>query len=234
VDTAAAAWAAVGPMGSPAIAAELRRTILDGEYIDGERLPPERQLADLFKASRTTIRRALKRLEDIGLVVRRIGSGTFVDHRPRAAEWDIAEVIGPLELIEARLVVEPQMARLAGLNGSGRDLDYLGEALAAVEAVGEDPEVFTRLDEEFHRRIALCTQNPLMVSIYNRINEVRGHAQWVAMRDTILTPARIAEYNAQHRAVYEALSRRDVALTASIIEEHLEKARSDLLGAGHH
>ena len=218
--------------GSQAITAELRRAILGGDFTDGERLPPERDLAGDFGVSRTTVRRALKRLESVGLVFRRVGSGTFINHPPSAQEWDIADVISPLKLIEVRMAVEPQMARLAVLNASGRDLDHLGEALNAVEAARGSAEAFTNCDEEFHRRLAQCTQNALLVSIYNQINEVRGHDQWIAMRDKILTHEAIAEYNAQHRALYKALGSRDVDQAVAIIVKHLEKARLDLLGAG--
>mgnify|MGYP001235875063 CR=1 FL=1 len=226
------AWKSAGLLGSQAITAELRRAILGGDFADGERLPPERDLAGVFGASRTTVRRALKRLEDFGLVVRRVGSGTFINHQPSVHEGDIADVISPLKLVEVRLAVEPQMTRLAALNASARDLGHLGEALGAVEAAGESAKTFTKRDEEFHSRLALCTQNPLLVSIYNRINEVRGHAQWIAMRDKILTSEAIGEYNAQHRALYQALCSRDVDLAVTIAVEHLEKARRDLLGAG--
>ena len=226
------AWESAGPQGSQAITAELRRAILGGDFADGERLPPERDLAGAFGVSRTTVRRALKRLEDFGLVVRRVGSGTFINHQPSAQVWDIADVISPLKLIEVRLAVEPRMTRLAALNASARDLDHLGQALRAVEAACGSAETFTNCDEEFHRRLALCTQNPLLVSIYNQINEVRGHAQWIAMRDKILTNEAIADYNAQHRALYQALCSRDVDQAEAITVEHLEKARRDLLGAG--
>ena len=68
--------------GSAAIAARLRQAILSGKYADGERLPAERDLAQHFEASRSTVRKALRRLEESHLVIRRVGSGTFVNHRP--------------------------------------------------------------------------------------------------------------------------------------------------------
>jgi DNA-binding FadR family transcriptional regulator len=73
-----------------------------------------------------------------------------------------------------------------------------------------------------------------MVWLYRRINYVRGHKQWNAMKDTVLTPARIDQYNQQHRALYEALKSRDMDGALQIITAHLEKARADLLGAGRH
>ncbi len=216
--------------GSAAIAARLRQAILDGKYADGERLPAERNLAQHFEASRSTVREALRRLEESRLVTRRIGSGTFVNHRPALDQSEIVEVTSPVELIEVRLAVEPQMARLAVVNATQRDLERMGEALERVESCGGDRELFSRADERFHIMLAECTRNPLMVWLYRQINDVRSHALWNGMKDKILTEARIAEYNRQHRVLYEALCNRDVDAATQIIAAHLEKARRDLLG----
>jgi DNA-binding FadR family transcriptional regulator len=216
--------------GSSAIAARLRQAILDGKYADGERLPAERKLAQHFKASRSTVREALRRLEESRLVTRRIGSGTFVSHRPALDQSNIAEVTSPVELIEVRLAVEPQMARLVVVNATQRDLERLGETLEQVESCGGDREFFSRADEQFHLTLAECTRNPLMVWLYRQINDVRSHALWNGMKDKILTEARIAAYNRQHRELYEALCNRDVDAAPQIIAAHLEKARRDLLG----
>jgi len=217
-------------VGSAAIAARLRQAILNGTYADGERLPAERDLAQHFEASRSTVREALRRLEESRLVTRRIGSGTFVNHRPALDRSDIAEMTSPIELIEVRLAVEPQMARLAVVNASQRDLERLGEALKRVQACSDDRERFSRADEQFHLMLAECTRNPLMVWLYRQINDVRCHALWDGMKDKILTAGRIVEYNRQHREVYDALCRRDVDAAVQIIAAHLEKARRDLLG----
>ncbi len=218
-------------VGSAAIAARLRRAILDGNYADGERLPAERDLAQHFEASRGTVRQALRRLEESRLVTRRIGSGTFVSHRPGLDRGDIAEMTSPIELIEVRLAIEPQMVRLVVVNATQRDLERLGEALGQVESCGDDRERFSRADERFHLMLAECTRNPLMVWLYRQINEVRSHALWDGMKDKILTATRIAEYNRQHRELYEALGNRDVDAATRIIAAHLDKARRDLLGA---
>jgi DNA-binding FadR family transcriptional regulator len=227
---AGAVRTAAKPRGSASIAAELRRAIAEGGYAYGDKLPTERQLARLFKVSRTTVRNALELLERGHLVARRVGSGTFVSYRPVAGEGEIAEITSPLELIEVRLAVEPHATRLAVANATARDLDHLGEALVRLEGSGADTEHFTRWDVEFHQRLAECAHNPLLAWIYGRINEVRRHAQWRAMKDKILTAERIADYNRQHRALYESLRSRDVEKAVGSITEHLEKARCDLLG----
>lgn len=217
-----------GGRGAAAIASELGRAIEDGVYAHEEQLPPERVLAARFGAARSTVRKALRRLEDEGFVRRRVGSGTFVT---RARSDDVAELTSPLELIDARFAVEPHMVRLAVLNATNRDIERLGEALARLEAVGPDREAFGRHDGAFHQALAESTHNPLFVALYRQVNEVRSHAQWHAMKELILTPANIAAYNRQHRALLEALRSRDVEGAVAVISGHLEKARRDLLGA---
>lgn len=215
--------------GAANIAVELRRRIVDGDYAYGERLLSERNLAEHFGAARSTIRDALRRLEKADLVSRRMGSGTYVSHRTDSDSDDIAAATSPLELIDVRAAVEPQLIRLAVANASAHDLSRLDAALADVNGAS-DAVSFSRADESFHSRLAECTQNPLMVWLYGHLNEIRGHAQWHGMRDKILTKTRIQEYNSQHSALVAAIRSRDAETAASIIAEHLEKARQDLMG----
>jgi DNA-binding FadR family transcriptional regulator len=219
-------------LGATGIAARLREAIVDGRYTFGERLPAERDLTTHFGASRSTVREALRQLEETGLVIRRIGSGTFVNYRSRPHEEDIAELTSPIELIEVRLALEPDMARLAVVNATARDLDRMEAALLRCEAAKDDRESFSRADEAFHRALVECTRNPLMIWLYGKINDVRGHTQWNAMKDKILSGKRIALYNKDHRALFEALRRRDLEEAVATIEKHLNRARVDLVGAG--
>ena len=217
--------------GSAWITAQLRQAITEGGYAHGEKLPAERQLASAYGASRTTIRTALDQLEVERLVTRRVGSGTFVNFRAQGDTQDIAELTSPLELIEVRLGIEPNMVRLAVLNATARDIERLANAIGRMEHASGDTEGFTLWDEEFHQLIAEATRNPLMVWIYRQINTVRTHRQWNAMKDKVLTSARIAEYNAQHTALYEAMRTRDMEAAVAIVTNHLHYARRQLVGA---
>ena len=217
--------------GSSWITAQLRHAILDGRYAHGEKLPAERQFASAFGASRATIRTALCRLETERLVTRRLGAGTFVNFRAPGNSEDIAELTSPLELIDVRLGMEPNMVRLAVLNATGRDVERLTGAVARMQASSGDSESFTLWDKEFHQLIADATRNPLMVWIYRQINDVRMHSQWSAMKDKVLTVQRIAEYNEQHLALYEAIRTRDIEAAVAVVTNHLDYARRQLMGA---
>jgi len=220
--------------GSAWITGQLRQAILDGRYAPGEKLPAERTFASAFGASRATIRTALGVLETERLVMRRMGAGTFVNTSLPAADedGDVAELTSPLELIEVRLGLEPNMVRLAVLNATARDIERLGAAIARMPAAAGDSESFTLWDIEFHQLVAEATRNPLMVWMYRKINEVRTHSQWNAMKSKVLTAERIAEYNEQHLSLYEAIRSRDIEAAVAIVTNHLHYARRQLMGAG--
>lgn len=215
------------------ILARIKRAIETGVYADGEQLPAERQLAITFGTARSTIRKILDQLEQANLIVRRVGSGTFVNFSGpiRPGMEDIADLVSPLQLIETRFAVEPYMTRLAALHATGNDLDKFEDVLRRIEAAQGDQNLFTQLDSEFHLELARCSRNPLMVRMYQQVNMVRFHAQWDRMKKLILSAEKIAIYNRQHRAIYEALRQRDVQNAVDQITRHLELARQDLIGA---
>ena len=230
-DPAADSIHALSSRGSGAanIAMVLRQEIIEGRYAYGDRLPAERRLANYFGASRGTVREALRRLEEVSLVARRIGSGTFVQYREKFDHEDVADATSPLELIEVRFALEPHMVRLAVVHANARDLERLREALENVEAARADPDAFSTADEAFHLALAECSKNPVMQWLYRHINDVRGHAQWSARKDKVLTSGRIAAYNAQHRRLFNAVHSRDVDGAVAEMTRHLEKAKADLV-----
>ena len=162
---------------------------------------------------------------------RRLGSGTYVGASGGPHGADLADRISPLQLVEARLAVEPYTTRLAVLHATRRHLDDMETVLVRAEASSGDKDAFSRWDGEFHLMIAHASSNPLLLTVYRQINQVRIHAQWDAMREKILTPDVIIGYNRQHRCIFSALTERDAIAAQALITEHLEKARDDLLRA---
>ena len=221
---------AVAVSGSAGIAAKLRRAIFEGKYDFNERLPAERELAEVFKTSRGTVREALRRLQELGMVDRQIGSGTFVTYRKFSEHTEIADVTSPLELIDVRFGIEPQIVRLAVANATAMDIERMRKALVKVESC-KDPETFSKADAAFHMAMAECTRNRLMVWLYQLVNETRSHDQWAAMKESILVPERIAQYNAHHRHLYNMITQRNLDAALDTIYEHLDRARNDLVGA---
>jgi len=218
----------VAASASDTITEALRERIVSGEYTVGFKLPPERELTELFGASRGTVREALCALEARNMVSRKVGSGTFVTYQPVGHSDDVAETTSPLELVEVRAAVEPHIIRLAVRNARARDIAALDEAIYGMESSANDPARFSEWDELFHMRLAEATRNPLFVDIYQQINHVRGNAAWSSVKDNILSPDGIATYNREHRVLRDAVAHRDATRAVEAIDRHLEHARRDL------
>ncbi len=211
------------------VASQLRHQIIEGDYAFEERLPAERNLAKEFTVSRGTIRSVLEILEQQRLVVRQVGSGTYVTHKALADQQEISSITSPIEMVEVRIAIEPQMVRLAIANASSRDLETLNDALKQCENCDGNSEKFALADTAFHAALAHCSKNKLLYWLYERISEVRRHSQWGVMKGKLLTPERIEFYNQQHRALYEAIASRDSANAAKLIKNHLYGVQDDLL-----
>ena len=215
-------------LGAGEIAVQVRRQITGGVLMDGERLPPERAFAQQFGVSRGTVRDALRRLEDAGFVEKRAGSGTYVSHTTADATSGIAQVTSPLELIDTRFALEPQIVRLAVLNATVRQLGRAEEALDAMETAGTSSDAFAVADDAFHLAFAECTRNAMLVWISRRVSEVRNNSEWSNMRAKTLTDDMIQRYNAQHREILEAVKARDADAAAAAMKRHLSLARDSL------
>ena len=218
-------------MNATDIAGVIRRQISAAQFTRDDRLPPERSLAEQYGVARGTVREALKQLEDIGFVERRAGSGTYVIYSERDETRSIVETTRPLELIDARFAVEPQMVRLAVLHATEFELAKAETHLSTMEACGGDPATFADADERFHIALARSSQNALIVWMMQKMHEVRSHAQWARMRTITLEPGIIAKYNAQHRMIIDAIRARDPEAAGRHMKEHLESARRSLVAA---
>ncbi len=131
------------------IATEIFARIVSGEYSFGTRIPPERELAEEFEASRATIRQALDFLESYGVVARRAGSGTFITYHKPSVETNspeieipgyinirsIVETASPFEMNVAVHILEPEMVRLATIYMSTRDLQKLSSIVKKMETI---------------------------------------------------------------------------------------------------
>lgn len=216
-------------LGAGEIATQLRRQITGGVLSDGERLPPERAFAERFGVSRGTVRDALRRLEEAGFVERRAGSGTYVSVTRDNGVPDIAQVTSPLELVDARFALEPQIARLAVLNATEFHLEKAESALLSMESSVGATDPFAEADDAFHLALAECTKNALLVWITRRVSDVRRNAKWSQMRSMTLNPEMIAKYNAQHREILDAVRARDADRAAVAMTKHLNLARESLI-----
>ena len=221
----------MGKMGTAELATVLRKEILRGVYVDGQRLPAERVLAESYKVARGTVRSALLRLEHEGIVEIRAGSGTYVTAVTAQGYGTPIDTASPLELIDARFALEPHVCRLAVMHGRRVDFDALDDLASAMESSADNPSKFSEYDTAFHRQLVESTRNSLLIWIVSQINNVRSQDEWTKMRSVTLDEAIISRYNTQHRQVLNALRSREPERAANFMKEHLETARLSLTRA---
>lgn len=208
----------------------LTRLVASGEYAPGACLPPELELAARFGVSRTVVREAVARLKSSGLVESRQGSGVFVREPnlemrfqldPRTIRGSAAAV---LEVVEVRRALESEAAALAAVRRTRAQLAEIRAALAGIareEAAGKDG---VRSDVEFHRAIARASGNRHFPALWDFISPLLH----VAIRATRANEARRADFAAQvraeHRAIVDAIARRDAPAARAATLRHMDMA----------
>jgi DNA-binding FadR family transcriptional regulator len=213
--------------------AELRRAITSETWRPGRQIPTERDLSVEFGVARNTVRRALKVLQEEGIIVRDVGRGTFVAEAERSSPPDLASRIqnaSPVEIMEVRLIIEPQAAELCATRANGAELDAMAECLRKSEAVKSIAE-FEMWDGLFHQALLAACHNQLLIDIYDAINAVRRKADWAKLKERIMTPARRLNTQKQHRRIMAMLRARDAAGAASEMTKHLQDVRRSMLGS---
>lgn len=227
------------------LADRLFAEIVGGSYRPGTRLPAEREMSVQYGLSRNTIRQALALLERSGIIQRRASSGSVVTYRPVQPKEDpttpsapdlldvldlreLGSITSPLELGVVRSIVEPEIARLAVLNMTSRDIEKMKETQAEIERVNVDGERFSALDDTFRMQLAEGTHNPLLVAIYTMINRVSNDAGWSVQRRRRLTPARIREYKLQNLSLCNAVESRDIESAVEFMRLSLAEFNQDL------
>ncbi len=173
---------------------QLRQLIQQQEQQPDRALPTERELAERFGVGRREIRRALDVLEEEGRIWRKQGKGTFVG--PAApvqplALHDLPQQSNLLEVMEARLQLEPGLARLAALRASKEQIALMKRLLERMNGITapEDGDQHELWDSAFHRAIAEAAGNRLMLGLFDAVDAVRRDPGWQHLRVQARTPA---------------------------------------------
>jgi DNA-binding FadR family transcriptional regulator len=217
-----------------AIARSLKERIDRGDWGEGARLPPERDLAASYGVARNTIRWALGLLADSTPITRTVGRGTFVEATADASLSDVLSRISgvsPADMMEIRQLLEPSAAGFAATNASSAELVRVAEAHRQAEAATTLTE-FEHWDAEYHHRVFACSRNELLREIHNILRIVRNQAPWLEMKRRAFTEERRRRYCDEHQALLDALMRRDPEGARSAMLTHLRSVESNLFDRG--
>jgi DNA-binding FadR family transcriptional regulator len=156
------------------VVASIREQIMSGRYAPGAKLPTESQLTELFGVSRTVVREAIALLAADGLVEPRQGAGVFVRETPTTAFGTISLDVGnkishALNVLEVRMGIEIESAAFAAMRRNNAQEAAIQEAFFEFDRLLAIGEATGRTDFEFHRTIAVATNNPFYVEVLDAL-----------------------------------------------------------------
>lgn len=221
---------------SDVIVRQLESLILEGVLQPGERLPPERELAQQLDVSRPSVREALQRLEASGLVETRHGGGTFVrDAFGESITDPLADLFqrhpeAVMDFVEFRHTLDGIVAYYAALRGTDEDRELLTQRFRAIEAAHskDDFAEEAERDAEFHVAIAEASHNIVLLHVVRNLLEMLRRD--IVFNRTLLYSRRDARDRLleQHRAIYECLMNRDAEGARTAAQTHMRQVEERL------
>ena len=154
---------------------QLRAFIANAGAKEGRQLPTERELVNDLGVTRNALRKALAHLEAEGLIWRHVGKGTFIGDRPAKVAPDmmaIAERSSPVEVMQARLLIEPMVAGQAALHATSTDLAALAD-IVALSRKAKSWREYESCDNALHHAIAAATHNNVLTSVFDTLKALK-------------------------------------------------------------
>lgn len=212
----------------------LWRILEDQAPAPGDRLPPERVLKDLVGCSRETLRAGLAALEANGEIWRHVGQGTFRGRAPigrPVKDRLLVEATTPAELMDARRLLEPQIAAAAAERRLESDIDLLRRHVATGRAA-RARAACERADDAFHQSIASVSRNPLLIALLSHFSNARCRAVWQREWDRTYRRIGVAEFTHvhcdQHERIVDAIAEGDGAGAHRAMAHHLAVISLDM------
>lgn len=213
------------------VVSQIRELIREGKLKAGDQLPSERELAETFNVSRTSVREALRALESRGLVVSRTGAGTFI------AELPIESLVAPLakllieekdalaDIFEMRELIEPHIASLAAERASGSDIERMKTILEKQKAEIARGATGVEADTEFHFAIARATQNHALEKLVSGLMDILGHCR----EESLQTPGRSQLSLESHYRILSAIESHNKERARKAMLRHVEQVEQNVL-----
>ena len=207
--------------------------LLDSKQIKpGERMPSERELAEMLNVSRTSVRQALKVLESSGRIETRVGSGTFLTEPPAVSLSDTHSLSKLIEggvtkeflrnLIVARTSIERAIfedyawrANKSGINQLRELIEFNREKFSRQDCDDDD----SALDLSFEKKVAQLGGNPILINMQEQL-----HHLWVlAWKQYGFTPEQTQVLHEEHLGILDALAAKNSQRVADLIVQHVDK-----------
>jgi GntR family transcriptional regulator, transcriptional repressor for pyruvate dehydrogenase complex len=198
--------------------------LISGQMKPGDKLPPEMELMDILNVSRPVLREALSSLESLGVINRKTREGTFFNNKISSHPFSIMLSLAHDNLqamVEARMALELGLITIAAEKISDEDLKRLKQTIEFIE--NNKDQNYGEADIEFHRIIALSANNQI---IEGMVDSLIVTLIKIDSEIKVREPERTIEH---HRAIYEALEKRDPFEAFHQMYLHLDYVRQKVL-----
>ncbi|WP_176555728.1 FadR/GntR family transcriptional regulator [Virgibacillus ndiopensis] len=224
---------------SKKIVEHVKNLIITEQLKPGDKLPAERQLAEMMNVSRPTVREAFKILSAMGFLTIKQGHGVVVaDETARIdnlASYLFLETDTIRELFEVRKTIETQTSEWAAKRGKQDFLEQISEmanetydtiVINNKYSVKEELETFlSQSDQKFHLMIAEAAGNEVIIRIMNNLIDLLRKSRLQSMR----IPGRVTQSLKEHIKIADAIVGRDAKLARKSMLEHLRSVEQDLI-----
>jgi DNA-binding FadR family transcriptional regulator len=199
-----------------------------------DQLPPERDLVDQLGLTRSRLRGALKKLANEGLIWREVGNGTYFGQRPltamgasRAAE--LSRLTNPLEVMEARLLLEPELARLAAFRARHQDIAEMELCIKRMRESSNRGD-WTYWDQRFHYTIGRASDNTLLLVLYETVQQNMGRGTWGELADKMHQRSSTEGSMHDHEAIIAPIRSRNPDAAYRAMLAHLRRVKDIYFG----
>ncbi len=221
---------------------QIRSMIVSGKLKVGDKLPPERILAEKFGTSRASIREALSALEIIGIVESRSGQGNFikVDGLETPIDGKMLKELfrshSPYEIFEARLELEPNLAALTAERATEREQAKLLKQVDKLNAIGkkikEDSaniDAYMEEDRKYHLLIGKYAHNSVLFMVFSGVNLMMNEKHWKTLKSKCISKDKnIIKYEKEHNAILSAIIERNADVARKRLHRHIKGVEKDL------
>lgn len=199
------------------------------EWKQGERIPGEIDLARRFEVSRNCVREALKALGHAGVVESKAGLGTFLAgdavrtmHRMELGK-SMQDMFSLAELMDARLIIEPQLAKIAAQRATDTDLARLEAAVDAANRAVKTNQYSVEMGLEFHMLLAQTAGNRVILRLFKSIAEELRLQRGVLILSHLHSRDELVQLS-EHGEILAAIKKRDGRRAAELLAAHLKNA----------
>lgn len=221
---------------SSEVSAQIKEMIRQGQLQPGDRLPPERELAEILGVSRTTLREALRSLSAIGMISIRQGEGSFVEHFKLEGILEPLSVLFHLEgdesgirsFSEVRVILEVETAALAAKRADAEDIRIIDECVASMVEEVRNGGVGDIADADFHLALAKASKNPLILRLMETITDLMKHTYQASRKQLFLDQGTLEEIYNSHSEVAEAIRMKKPQIARQRMKDHLKRVENKM------